>query len=346
MGSSDSSAAPSTTWHIVWQTVEGRSLLAGSALHERIRRRLLDAHRQPDGVLLHYLLTPGEIHLLARLPAHRSPGDLARAIGNIVARWMRQAQGVPGFVFAGPYRAYAIETDAAARDEFRMLAWRPVELGLCRAPTHHATSALRATLGLSRAIGFDTLAPLRLFGDSVPEARTALRRRIADRPAAVELRQWELTRGLALAPGLAGTFSPMARQVEGRAAALVAASHPQGIDGALELLERWVLLKLDLRDTEDLAAPSSRTGARARALVGSLAVELDLCSAASVARHFGRAKATLSERMAACRLQPEDQRILGVPLERIVEEAIDLRHGRPSGSRWPSELKSRLDLRG
>ena len=36
-------------------------------------------------------------------------------------------------------------------------------------------------------MGFDALAPLRLFGDSVPEARAAPRGRIAKRPDAVEL---------------------------------------------------------------------------------------------------------------------------------------------------------------
>ena len=172
MESSDSTSTPSVTWHIVWQAVEGRDLLANPALADRIRLRLLDAHRRPDRALLHYLLTPTEIHLLSRLPSGTSPGDVARAIGNIVARWVRQAQGVPGVVFAGRYRAYAIESEEATRNEFRMLAWRPVALRLCRAPTHHSNSTLRTTLGLKRAQGFDALAPLRLFGDSVPEART------------------------------------------------------------------------------------------------------------------------------------------------------------------------------
>ncbi len=108
------------------------------------------------------------------------------------------------------------------------------------------------------------------------------------------------------------------------AAALVAASRPQAVDGALTLLERWVLVKLDLRGARGLAALPSPEGARGRALVASLAVRLDLCSAASVARHFRRAKATLSERMAACRVEPENRAILGLPLARIVEEAIAL----------------------
>jgi hypothetical protein len=110
-------------------------------------------------------------------------------------------------------------------------------------------------------------------------------------------------------------------------AALVAASQPQGIDGALLLLERWVLARMGLEDGADLAAPHSLAGARVHALVALLAVQLELCSAASVARHFGRAKATLSERMAACRGEPRDQAILGLPLKRIVDEAVDLRAG-------------------
>jgi hypothetical protein len=331
MGSSEPTTTSSTTWHIAWQALEGRGLLTSAALHDKIRRRLLDAHRQLGGELLHYLLTPTEIHLLSRLPPQKSPGDLARAIGNIVTRWVRQAQGVQGVVFAGPYRAFAIGSDEAARTELRMLAWRPMTLGLCRAPTHHATSSLRATLGLSRALGFDTLAPLRLFDDSVLGARRALRLAIANRPGAIERRQWELVRGLALAPGLAGAFSPLARRVNGLAAALVAASPSQGVGGALGLLERWVLLKLALHEGGELAALRGTEGAHARALVASLAAHLDLCSAAAVARHFGRAKATLSERMAACRQDPADRAILGTPPERVVQEAIALGTGRLDG---------------
>jgi hypothetical protein len=318
----------STTWHLVWQVVDGRDLRAHPALIDRIRMRVVQAHRPPDRVLLHYLVTPTELHLLSRLTPGTSPGDVARAIGSVVARWVRQAQGAPGIVFAGGYRAHPLDSDDAAREELRMLAWRPVALGLCRAPTHYASSALRSTLGLSRAMGFDALMPLRLFGESVPQARTALRGQIAKRPGAIELRQWELARGMVLAPGNAGTFSLTTRHVQGLAAALVAASEPQSIDGALGLLERWVLLKLDCRGMHSLAAVAAPVGARGRALVAGLAVRLELCSAASVARHFKRAKATLSERMAACRLQPADRLILGMPLGRIVEEAIELQSSR------------------
>jgi hypothetical protein len=325
--------ATSVVWHIVWQLVEGNDLLASPALAGRIRARLLAAHRQAGRELLYYLLTSGEMHLLSRLPAGESPSDVARAIGNIVARWVRQAQDVPGVVFAGRFRAFAIASDEAAREEVRMLAWRPVTLGLCKVPTHHVSSSLRTTLGRRRAEGFVVLNPLRLFGARVPDGRAALAAWVAMRPSAIDIRQWELTRGMALAPGAAGMFSSVTRPVRGLAAALVAASQPQGIDGALLLLERWVVARLGLRDRDGLLAPHSLAGARVHALVAILAVQLDLCSAASVARHFRRAKATLSERMATCRHAPEDRAILGLPLERVVDDAIGLfRDARPDRS--------------
>lgn len=325
MDSKDPSSTPAAAWHIVWETVAGRDLLATDRLIEQIRGRLIDAHKAPGYALLYYLVTPTELHLLSRLPPGESPRHLARTIGNIVARWVHRARGAPGVVFAGRYRASAIESDEAVRDEMRMLAWRPVTLGLSRAPTHFATASLRPMLGLSFAMGFEPVPPLRLFGESLPEQRAALRARIASRPSAIELRRWELTRGMAMAPGNAGTLAPETRSVRGLAAALVAASQPQGIDGALALLERWVLLKLGHPEVQDLAALSTQTGARGRALVACLAVRLDLCSAASVARHYGRAKATLCERMAACRHHPADRAILEVPLGRLVEEVAALR---------------------
>ena len=324
MESSVPSTATSVIWHIVWQLVPGNDLTSPEVAG-RIRARLLSVHRRPGRELLHYLLTPTEMHLLSRLPSNESPREVAPAIGNMVARWVRAERHVSGAVLAGRFRAYAIESDDAARDELRILAWRPVALGLCKVSTHHVTSSLRESLGLRRIDGFNILNPLRLFGPDFPDNRSALAASVARRPGLVDMRRWELTRGMARAPGDAGTVSSVTRPVKGLAAALVAASQPQGIDGALLLLERWVLARMGLREGADLALPHSRAGARVHALVAILAVQLELCSAASVARHFRRAKATLSERMAASRGEPKDQAILGLPLKRIVDEAVDLR---------------------
>lgn len=205
-----------------------------------------------------------------------------------------------------------------------MLAWRPVHLGLCSTPTHYAHGALRVALGLTPAQGFDARSLLRSFGESVPEARAALRAWLAQRPSEQEWRLWELTHGLVLAQGTVGPQPNMTREVRGMAAALVAAAGPDGIDGSLTLLATWVIAKLDAQGALDLHKASDAMGARGRALVACLAVEHGLCSAASVARYFRRAKATLSEQMTACRARAGDREIIATPAHRIVEEATAL----------------------
>lgn len=311
-------------WHICWQAAPGRDLLGGESLVERIRSRLIAAHRKQGRVLLDYLLMPTEIHVVATLEQDDSPGDVARTVANIVARWVRELQAVRGPVFAGRYRAHRLESEAEIRADVRMLAWRPVASGVCVAPSHYPHSALRTTLGLRRAMGFDARPLLALFGDSVPAARSALRKWLARRPSTTEMRQWELSRGLALAVGTVGPLPRMAREVRGAAAMLVAAAGSDGIDGALHLLERWVLARLGVRGGIRLSEMSGPTGARGRALVGCLAVDMALCPAASVARHFDRAKATLSEQMTACRKRPADQVILKTPMSRVADEAAAL----------------------
>ena len=92
----------------------------------------------------------------------------------------------------------------------------------------------------------------------------------------------------------------------------------------LKLLEAWVLTKLGLHGQVDLHAARDGIGARGRALVACLAMDHGLCSAASVARHFHRAKATLSEQMSACRARPADQQLLRTPVLRLIEEAVAL----------------------
>lgn len=117
------------------------------------------------------------------------------------------------------------------------------------------------------------------------------------------------------------------------AAAFVAAGGSEGIDGAIKLLERWVASRLGLREGQCLVKLGGSQGARARALVAGLAVQADLCSAAFVARHFGRAKATLCEQMAASRRRAEDRRLLATPMLEVLSESVRLR-GRNGPDCW------------
>jgi REP element-mobilizing transposase RayT len=320
-------ASESTMWHLCWQAALGRQFFADPTLYERVRKLLFEVHRRRGRVLVDYALLPTEIHLVAEIQPGDSVGGVARAIGNVVARWVRAAQPVRSPVLAGPYRASRIGSAHEQRVEARMLAWRSVFHGLCRTPAHYPHAAFRIALGMVSVPGFDARPLLRVFGLSLPQQREALRRWVAERPSERERQAWELTHGLVLAAG--GRGAPAAaREMRRAAAAALVAAGGDGIDGALALLETWVAAKLDLRGAHALHTAADGTGARGRGLVGCLAHTHGLCSAAAVARHFGRAKATLSEQMAARRASAEDRQIIATPVPRIIEEALALQEAR------------------
>lgn len=323
--SSQGSSAEARTWAFSWQAAVGRDFFFHSCLAAKIRGRLISAHLGSGRVLVDFVLLPTEIHAVARVDSNDSVESVARAFGNITSRWVRQAHPVRSPVLAGPYLAVSIDSDGALRQEVRMLAWRPVLKRLCATPTHYPHGALRVALGLTAADGFDSRPMLGLFGSPVSAARAALRKDLAVSPTDQEWRVWELTRGLALATEGVGTEPTIAKSVDGAAAALIAAGGGYGIEGALNLLVAWVGAKIESGRPLDLSGSSSAQAARGRAIVGCLAVLHRLCSAASVARHFGRSKATLSEQMSACRSRHTDRQILATPLHRILEEAVALR---------------------
>ena len=320
----ESTSAASTTWCLSWQAAVGRSFIPHPSLAPRIRDRLIDAHDRPGRALIAYTLLPTEIHAVSQVPEGDDVGGIARAFGNVVARWVRQAQPVRSPVLAGPFRALSIPSIEDLRNEARMLAWRPVFLGLCATPTHYPHAALRIALGHIPGKGFDVRPLLQAFGGSVIEARTSLRSWVKRRPSAEEWRAWELTHGLVLATGNAGAQASIARAVEGAAALLIAAGGTYGIEGALRLLEKWVAAKIGPTTVLDLHASSTPESARGRALVACLAVHFRVCSAASVARHFSKAKATLSEQMAACREREIDRQIVETPVQRVLDESAAL----------------------
>ena len=327
MENSVSARRTSATWHLCWQAAVGRDLVSSPKLVEKITDRLLAAHRQPGRMLLYYLLTPREIHVISRVAPGDTPREVAREVATIVARWVRELQGVRGPVFADRYRAHEVGTDAELKYELRMLAWRPVTIGQCSSPLVYVNSSLRTTLGLRRAYGFESRGLLSAFEGTVLEARDAMRRLIRRRPSRADLLEWELNHGLAIAVGAAGASFGMAREVDGPAAALVAASATQDIDGALSLLERWVALRLELpwvTPSDGLSRVPGPVGARARALVAGFAVQSNLCPAASVARYFNRARATLCEQMAASRKRREDLQLLGTPMRLVLDELKQL----------------------
>ncbi len=312
-------------WSLCWQAAVGRDFFthaqSRAPLADRIRERLIGAHEHQGRVLIDFLLLPKEIHAVTRIDAGDTVGGIARAFGNVLSRWVREEQPVRSPVLAGPYRAQPLRSAECVRSELRMLAWRPVTKRLCSTPVYYPHGGMRIAAGFSTGKGFNARPFLDLFGEAVPEARLALRRWMGHRPSEQEWRAWELTRGLELATGSVGSRPAIAKAVNGPAALLIAAGGTYGIDGALALLSIWCAAKIHLAGPQILHAASTSFAARGRALVACMAVDHQVCSAAAVARYFRRAKATLSEQMAACRVRPADQQILRTPLGRILDEA-------------------------
>jgi len=317
-----------TTWSLSWQAIPGRNFLANKELIARIRECLIRAHRSPGRRLLYFVLLPSEIHAVARIDGDESVGSISRSFSHVLSRWVREAQTLRGPVFAGPCHVEPIESGAALRREIGLLAWRPVRLAQCKNATHYPHAALRVALGVKAGDGFDA-GPLRAaFGESKVEARAAIRRCIRRPPTDDDWQVWELMRGLVLPVPNAGSIriKGVSKPVDVSTARLIAAGGGSRIEDALRLLEDWVSAKIQAGINIDLHKGSSNPVVRGRALVACLAVSQRLCSAASVARYFDRAKGTLSEQMKACRSRPADRLILATPLPRILEEYAALRN--------------------
>jgi hypothetical protein len=321
---------PSTeVWSLSWKALPGRDFLAHPSLAERILDRLIASHDPPRTRLLFFVLMPTEIHAITQIERGLSVSSITRAFSHILSRWIRQAQSLRGSVFDGPYRASPMDSQEALRRETLMLARRPVKLGLCASTRYYAHSALPLLMGLKYSETFDASPLLSVFGQTWTQARRSLQSYLRRRPTEEDWRAWELVRELRMPDTLQGPLSGAAvgGHLSAAAAELIAAGGGYGIEGALALLETWVCAKISPSHLLDLHRESRALQAvRGRALVACLAVDHQLCSAAFVARHFGRSKGTTSEQMAKCRRnRARDRLILATPLQRIITESNELK---------------------
>ncbi|WP_431286734.1 hypothetical protein [Roseateles chitinivorans] len=316
-----------TTWALCWQAAVGRDFLATPALAAKIRERLIGAHQKHSRELIDFVMLQREIHAITQLTPGDSVGLVARGFGNVVSRWVRLVQPIRGPVLAGRFWAQPLESEEALRAEVRMLAWRPVVRRASVTPTYHPHGGLRVALGLTTSNGFDARPLLRHFGGPVPEARSALRQWISRRPSERDWRTWELTRGLELATSNGGEQVRAAKTASRDAAMLIALAGGQGVEGALDLLHAWVTVRMQAPAMRGAKIRPSSMQPRVRGVVACLAVAHRLCPASTVARHFGRSKATLSEQMAACRSRPADRTLVATPLRRILDECVLLSTG-------------------
>lgn len=321
------SATSDRAWSLGWKAAPGRDFLAHERMAEKIKDRLIEAHRQPGRQLLFYVVMPAEIHVVARIVGRESVVSIVRSCGHILSRWVREVHVLPGPAFASKCRAAPLESPQLLCREIQMLAWRPVRLGLSPRPLLYPHTALRG-LGHDKVRqGIEATSLLNLLGDAADEPRRTLDELLRTRPADEAWRAWELSRGLAQPTAQQDYVSStaMPRLVDAEAATLIAAGGGYGVEGALAVLDAWVCAKIDPAGRLNVATGALGQRVRARALVACLAVEHRLCSAVFVARHYGCTKGTLSVQMARCRTRPQDRKLIDTPLERILSDMTELR---------------------
>lgn len=315
------------TWSLSWQAAPGRDFLAHERMADKIRDRLVDAHRQPGRLLLYYVVMPVEIHVVARIEGQESVVSIVRSCSHILSRWVREVHVRRGPAFAAKCRAASLDSVHALRREIQMLAWRPVRLGLSANPSLYLHSAMKAVMDGKSGENFDAKPLLAAFGEVADAARVSLDASLRARPSDEAWRAWELKRGLEQ-PTTQQSFvsaTAMPRSVDAGAAALIAAGGSYGVEDALSLLEAWVCARIDPAGRLNAPTGLRRQRVRARALVACLAVDHRVCSAVFVARHYGCTKGTLSVQMTHCRTRPQDRKLLESPLERILQDAMELR---------------------
>lgn len=330
MGDETSTCRASTcakTWSLSWKAAPGRDFLAHERMAEKIRARLIDAHRQPGRELIFYVVMPTEIHVVARVVGRESVASIVRSCSHILSRWVREVHVHQGPAFATKCRASPLDSLQALGPEIQMLGWRPVRLGLCSRPQQYAHSTLTAATQRAAAGAFDSTPLLRILEETPNAARASLDALLRTPPSDEAWRVWELKRGLEQPTAQQSYVSAttMPRTVDASTATLIAAGGGYGIEGALSLMETWVCTKLDPARRLNTQSGLVSLRVRVRAVVACLAVDHRLCSAVFVARHYGCTKGTLSVQMTRCRTRSQDRKLLQTSLERILSDAAELR---------------------
>jgi putative transposase len=102
------------------------------------------------GWLIHaYCLMDTHIHVVVETPDATLSAGMRRWIGGYAYEFNRR-HGLYGHVFAGPFSAKLIETEAYAIEACAYVVANPVSAGLVREPADWPWSSYRATAGLVR----------------------------------------------------------------------------------------------------------------------------------------------------------------------------------------------------
>ncbi|MBI1396722.1 MAG: transposase [Betaproteobacteria bacterium] len=253
-----------------------------------------------------FCLMPNHVHLA--LQAGELP--LSRAMQNLSFRYTRhvnRVHGRVGHVFQGRYKALLVDADSYLLELVRYIHLNPVRAGIARSPDDHAHSSHRAYVGQHAVPFLTTDWVLSRFDERPGVARRRFARFVAEGLA--QGHRGEFHRGASESRVLGPD-----RFVE---RALAAAGNGGGLPPALNDVIVSVCEQLAV-DPEALAgAGRARQAARARAIIGWLAMGSGAGTLTELGQRFGRDVSTLSRQVAVIEREATDPGRTGRTLRRL-----------------------------
>jgi REP element-mobilizing transposase RayT len=281
--------APGALYHVIWRGNEQRQVFFDEDDFVRFHA-LLEEGVSRFGYRVHgYCLMPNHIHLA--LQAGKDP--LSGPMQNLAFRYtqaINRKLGRSGHLFQGRYKALLVDQDAYLLQLVRYIHLNPVRARMVADPVAYPWSGHRTYLGKAALPWLTTETVLGQLGATLPVARRHYARFVAEGIGQGHSAQF-----------YTGTEDPRVigddRFVERLQRAATGLQRRSAVD--LDTLVDYVCDGFRLSENDLKATGRQRQPARARALIGWLAMETGAATLTAVAGRFGREPSGLSRQVVA-----------------------------------------------
>jgi REP-associated tyrosine transposase len=280
---------PGALYHVIWRGNEKRQVFFDEDDYYRFYT-LLEEGVSRFGYRVHgFCLMPNHIHLALQA----GKDSLSTPMQNLAFRYtqaINRKLGRSGHLFQGRYKALLVDQDAYLLELVRYIHLNPVRAHMVADPADYPWSGHCSYLGRAGLAWLTTETVLGQLGDTVALARRRYARFIAEGIGQGHSSQF-----------YGGTEDARVvgddRFVERLQRATSGVQRRSAVD--LDMLVAYVCNGFGLSEKELRAAGRQRQQARARALIGWLAMETRATTVTAVAARFGREPSGLSRQVVA-----------------------------------------------
>jgi len=280
---------PGALYHVIWRGNEKRRVFFDDDDYRRFYA-LLEEGVSRFGYRVHgFCLMPNHIHLAVQ--AGKQP--LSGPMQNLAFRYtqaINRKHKRSGHLFQGRYQALLVDQDTYLLELVRYIHLNPVRARLVADPADYPWSGHRSYLGKSSLAWLTTESVLGQLGNTLGVARRRYARLVSE--GIGQGRTTQFYSGVQDARVIGDD-----RFVERLQRAAKGVQRSRAVD--LDMLIRYVCDGFGLSERELRTAGRQRQPARARALIGWLAMETGAATLTGVAQRFGREASGLSRQVIA-----------------------------------------------